>query len=62
MDLPWAAGLFLSAGSGQGDVICYNLKELHKDVHKELKRIFTALKAEVQYDGTSGEFKAQLSD
>lgn len=54
MDLPWAAGLFLSAGSGKDNVISFNLNLLHKDVHKELKRIFEGLKATVTYDQQSG--------
>ncbi|CAL6018133.1 Homing_endonuclease [Hexamita inflata] len=60
MDLPWAAGLFLSAGSGQADRICFNLKELHKDVSKELRRIFEAMKCQVEYDELSGAFEIQL--
>lgn len=50
MDLPWAAGLFLAAGSGKDDTISFNLKELNRDVYKELKRIFDAMKCDNTYD------------
>ncbi|KAH0570574.1 Homing endonuclease [Spironucleus salmonicida] len=43
MDLPWFAGLFLSAGSGVGEEFQVSTKDLHKDVNKELNRIFTCL-------------------
>jgi len=56
MDLPWAAGLWLSAGSGSGQQLSFNLKELHRDVSKELRRVFEGQKATVEYDEGSGQF------
>lgn len=61
LDLPWAAGLFLSAGSGQGQKIVYNLSQLHRDVAKDLKRIFDALKCRCDYDHESSRFSITLT-
>lgn len=44
MDLPWITGLFLSCGKFSDNKLIYNVKELHKDVQREVRRIFTALK------------------
>lgn len=59
MDLPWIAGLWLSAGGECSGGVRFLLKELHKDVLKEVRRIFEAMKYKNEYDDMSGFFDAK---